>query len=85
MINRRLIIRNMSIWLISAWITSSSATTLEEVILITLKEHPDILAAKSRVNTESLKADQSEAGLYPTMDSQCSHWGSAKRQSQYPQ
>ncbi len=68
MINRRLTIRGLSIWLLSAWIVSSSATTLEDVILITLKEHPDILAAKSRVTTESLKADQSKAGLYPTMD-----------------
>lgn len=66
--NRILIMRNVLIGLMSVWITSSNATTLEEVMLTTLREHPDILAAQSRLNTKSLKVDQSKAGLYPTLD-----------------
>jgi adhesin transport system outer membrane protein len=48
--------------------TAASATTLQEAVDITIKTHPDILAASNERNAVSEEVNQALAGYRPTID-----------------
>jgi adhesin transport system outer membrane protein len=48
--------------------TSVSATTLQEAVDITIKTHPDVLAASNERNAVAEEINQARAGYRPTID-----------------
>lgn len=58
----------ISIPLLLALSTAVSATTLQEAVDITIKTHPDILAASNERNAVAEEVNQALAGYRPTID-----------------